>query len=72
MDFHSFKSSNPEMLNLNREIQQLRYEHYEKLRQDTIKAVKQERNKIIEEDKLNMTNNESKNHVFIIYLFIYY
>lgn len=51
MDFQTFKSVNPEVRNLNKEVQNLRYEHYEKLRQDTVNAVKEERQKIIEEQK---------------------
>lgn len=41
--------ANPDVRHLNKEIQNLRYEHYENLRQDTIKAVKEERNRIIDE-----------------------
>jgi molybdopterin synthase catalytic subunit len=65
MDFHSFKESNPEVRNLNRDIQNLRYEHYEKLRQDTLKAVKEERNKIVLEHK-SIVLGDSK-HIVHIY-----
>jgi hypothetical protein len=66
MDFNTFKNYNPEVRNMNRELQNLRYQHYEKLRTDTVKAVIDERNKIIENEKNNLnaySNNESKINV---------
>ena len=62
MDFHSFKNANPGIISISREIQELRYTHYEKLRQDTIKAVKEERKKIMES---NPSANDSKQNVFL-------
>jgi hypothetical protein len=62
MDFQSFKTANPGVRNLNKEVQNLRYEHYEKLRQDSIQALKEERNKIIDEQKMG---SESKIRVRI-------
>jgi hypothetical protein len=61
MDVQTFKSMNPEVRFLNREVLNVRYEHYEKLRQDTIAAVKLERNKIIESQKNSSGSlNDSK------------
>ena len=50
MDLQNFKNVNPEVRSLNRELQNLRFEHYEKLRLETIKVVAEERRKIIEEN----------------------
>jgi len=47
VDFETFKSTNPEVRILNRELQHLRFDFYEKLRTNTIKAVQDERNRII-------------------------
>jgi hypothetical protein len=51
---------NPEVRNLNKEVQNIRYDHYEKLRQDSIKAVKDERTKLIEGQKNNTHLGGSK------------
>lgn len=66
MDFYTFKNTNHEVKNIPREVQNLRYEHYEKLRQDTLAAVKDERRKMINEDK--NTFSESKLNVTLYFL----
>ena len=60
MDFQTFKTANLSISNLSREVKNLRYEHYEKLRNDTLQALKEERNIIIEEQKMD---SESKTNV---------
>ena len=49
VDYNTFKNSNPEVRLLNKELQKMRFEHYEKLRLSTISLVKEERNILLNE-----------------------
>lgn len=70
LDFQAFKESNPEVRVLKRELQNLRFEHYEKLRQDTIAAVKAERNKLIEKEQNSKELSEPQVSKIVTVLFL--
>ena len=58
--FQDYIAMHPEMMNLDKEIQQYRYDHMEKYRLESINCVKEQRNKIIEEQDKNRLENKSK------------
>ena len=60
--FEEFKSRNPELIHLSPEILKFHYEGREKIRLETIKKVKKERERIIkEEEKSIRSNNRYRN-----------
>ena len=58
--FQDYIALHPEMMNLDKDIQQYRYDHMEKYRLESINCVKEQRNKIIEEQEKTQRENKSK------------
>ena len=49
VDYNNFKNSNPELHLLNKELQKMRFDHFEKLRLSTITKLKEERANLMNE-----------------------
>ena len=58
--FQEYVSLHPEMLNLDKELQQYRYDHMEQYRNESINLVKEQREKIINEAERTQQENKSK------------
>lgn len=59
VSFKDYLKQNPNLINIDRELQDIRYQHAESKRLDKIKLVKEERNRLLENPNLSL---ESKIH----------
>lgn len=57
-----FKEQSPDVRKISQKMQKYRYDEYEKFRKDTINLVKEEREKIIEEQ--SQSKNKTKDDTF--------
>ena len=60
LEFDEFKTMNPEVKKLPKDLQDYHYEQFEKFRNDTINQIKEARQKIIEAEKEAQERSKQK------------
>lgn len=60
-EFNQFKKSNPEVFVLGKEIQKIRWNHLNQLKEKYIASIKQERKKIMENKNIDAKKEVSEN-----------